>query len=40
VYVMRCAACSHRQEAVVKRSPFPTLTETQKELESHIIGKG
>ena len=40
VYVMRCAVCRHRQESVVKRSPFPTLRETQKELESHILGKG
>ena len=40
VYVMRCAACGHRQENVVKRSPFPTLNETLKELESHILGKG
>jgi len=40
VYVMRCAACRHRQENVVKRSPFPTLGETVRELESHILGKG
>jgi hypothetical protein len=40
VYVMRCPACSHRQENVVKRSPLLTLAEAQKELESHIIGKG
>lgn len=40
VYVMRCAACHHRQENVVKRSPFPTLGETVRELESHILGKG
>jgi len=40
VYVMRCAACRHRQERVVKRSPFPTLGETLRELESHILGKG
>jgi len=40
VHVMRCSACSHRQEQVVKRSPFPTLAETQKELEGHILGKG
>lgn len=40
VYVMRCSACGHRQEAVVKRSPFQTLKEAQKEMESHIIGKG
>ncbi len=40
VYVMRCSACGHRQEKVEKRSPFPSLKEAQKELESHIIGKG
>ncbi len=40
VYVMRCPTCSHRQEMVIKRSPFPTLKETQRELESHILGKG
>jgi len=40
VYVLRCAACSHQQEQVVKQSPFPTLREAEKELESHIIGKG
>lgn len=40
VYVMRCSACDHRQESVVKRSPFLTLADTQKELESHILGKG
>ena len=40
VHVMRCGACRHRQENVVKRSPFPTLSETLKELESHIVGKG
>jgi hypothetical protein len=40
VSVARCRACGHRQEDVVKRSPFLTLAETCKELESHIIGKG
>jgi len=40
VHVMRCAACSHRQEKVEKRSPFLTLREAQKELDSYIIGKG
>jgi hypothetical protein len=39
VYVMRCS-CSHRQEQTVKRSPFPSLKEAEKELESHIVGKG
>ena len=40
VYVMRCASCGHRQEEVVKQSPFAGLREAQKELDSHIIGKG
>jgi hypothetical protein len=40
VYVMRCPACGHRQEQVYKRSPFATLREAQKELDSTIIGKG
>ncbi len=40
VQVMRCAACAHRQEKVEKRSPFSSLKEAQKELDSHIIGKG
>lgn len=40
VYVMRCASCGHRQEQVPKRSPFPSLKETQKELDSHLVGKG
>ena len=40
VHVMRCSACGHRQEKVAKRSPFPSLKEAQKELESSIIGKG
>ena len=40
VYVMRCSACSHRQEEVMKRSPFQSLKEAEKELDSHIIGKG
>lgn len=40
VYVMRCSACGHRQEQVEKRSPFATLQEAQKELDSTIIGKG
>ena len=40
VHVMRCAGCGHRGEQVLKRSPFPSLREAQKELDSHIIGKG
>lgn len=40
VYVMRCPSCDHRQEQVAKRSPFSTLSETQRELEGHLIGKG
>ena len=40
VYVLRCAACGHRQERLEKRSPFATLQEAQKELDSYIIGKG
>lgn len=40
VYIMRCAACEHWQESIVNRSPFKTLREAQKELESTIIGKG
>ncbi len=40
VYVMRCLPCGHRQEKVEKRSPFMTLKEAEKELDSHIIGKG
>ena len=40
VCVMRCAACKHSQEATVKRWPFKTLREAQKELDSHLIGKG
>ncbi len=40
VHVLRCAACGHAQESVVKRAPFLTLREAQKELESTIIGKG
>jgi hypothetical protein len=40
VYVMRCSSCGHRQEQVVKRSPFASLNEAQKELEGHLIGKG
>lgn len=40
VHVMRCAAWRHRQEEVVKRSPFASLKEAQKELDSYIIGKG
>lgn len=40
VYVMRCSVCGHRQEKVEKRSPFPSLKEAEKEMDSHIIGKG
>lgn len=40
VYVMRCAACDHRQESVEKRWPFLTLREAEKELDSRIVGKG
>lgn len=40
VYVMRCSACDHRQEHVVKRSPFSGLKEAERELESHLFGKG
>jgi hypothetical protein len=40
VHVMRCPGCSHRQEHVVRRSPFATLKETERELESHVLGKG
>jgi hypothetical protein len=40
VYVIRCAACDHRQESVEKRSPFMTLREAEKELDSRFIGKG
>ena len=40
VYVMRCSACGHRQEEVEKRSPFASLREAEKEMDSHIIGKG
>ncbi len=40
VYVMRCSACGHRQEQVVNQSPFPTLSEAQKELDALVIGKG
>jgi hypothetical protein len=37
---MRCSGCEHRGEQVVKRSPFLTLREAQKEMDSPIIGKG
>ena len=40
VHVMRCSACGHRQEKVDKRSPFPSLKEAEREMESHILGKG
>lgn len=40
VHVMRCSACGHLQEKVEKRSPFPSLKEAERELESHILGKG
>ena len=40
VCVMRCGACEHSQEATVKQWPFKTLREAQKELDSHLIGKG
>ena len=40
VHVMRCSNCGHPQERVEKRSPFPRLREAEKELDSHIIGKG
>ena len=40
VQVMRCSACGHRQEGVEKRSPFSGLREAEKELDSHLIGKG
>ena len=40
VYVVRCPSCGHRQEQVVKRSPFSTLNEALKELDSIIVGKG
>lgn len=40
VHVMRCSACGHRQENVMKRSPFSSLKEAERELESHILGKG
>ena len=40
VHVKRCSLCGHRQESVVNRSPFATLREAEKELESHILGKG
>ncbi len=40
VHAMQCSVCGHRQEKVEKRSPFLTLKEAQKELDSHIIGKG
>jgi len=40
VYVMHCSACGHRQEKVEQRSPFQTLKEAEKELDSHILGKG
>ncbi|HEU4384006.1 MAG TPA: hypothetical protein VFR85_10970 [Anaeromyxobacteraceae bacterium] len=40
VYVVGCPSCGHRQEQVVKRSPFPTLNEALKELDSLVVGKG
>lgn len=40
VYVMRCPSCGHRQEQVQSRWPFPSLSEAQKELDSHLVGKG
>ncbi len=40
VYVMRCSTCGHRQENIEKRSPFASLRDAEKELDSHIIGKG
>ena len=40
VYVMRCPSCGHRQEQVTNRSPFLSLNEVQKELDSHLVGKG
>ncbi len=40
VYVMRCPSCGHRQEQVPKRSPFLSLKEAQKEMDSHLVGKG
>lgn len=40
VHVMRCPSCGHRQERVANRWPFLGLNEAQKELDSHLIGKG
>lgn len=40
VHVLRCPACGHRQERVVKRTPYASLREAQKEMDAHILGKG
>lgn len=40
VHVVRCPSCGHRQERVQSRWPFPSLNEAQKELDSHLVGKG
>ncbi len=40
VHVMRCPSCGHHQERVQSRWPFPSLNEAQKELDSHLVGKG
>ena len=40
VYVMRCSTCGHRQESVEQRFPFSGLREAEKELDSHLTGKG
>ena len=40
VYVMRCSGCNHRQEQIIKRTPYATLQEAQTEVDAHLLGKG
>ena len=37
---MQCSGCGHRQEQVIKRTPYVTLREAQKEMDAHLLGKG
>lgn len=40
IYVLQCPACQHRQEYPHRATPYLTLREAQKEVDSLELGKG
>ena len=40
IYVLQCPACQHRQECSHRATPYLTLRQAQKEVDSPELGKG